>query len=112
VTFEGKDLGDAGRPELIAGVLMVPLKALVEAADGALYWFANDRTARVVTPQVDMTVKVGSDKASINGEPRDLACAPILKDGRLMVPLNLAADVLGVVVDFDPAGREVILRRP
>lgn len=112
VMFEGKELGDAGRPELIGGVLMVPIKALVEAADGALYWFANDRTARAVTPQADMTVKVGSDKASVNGEPRDLACAPVVKNGRLMVPLNLAADVLGVVVELDPATQQVILRRP
>jgi hypothetical protein len=112
VLFEGKDLGDAARPELIAGVMMVPLKIMVEAADGALYWFANERTARAVTPEADMTVKVGSDKASVNGEPRGLASAPVVKDGRLMVPLNLAADVLGVLVEFDPAGHQVIIRRP
>ena len=101
VEFNGQALPDEARPEVRDGVLMVSLKHIFEAADGALYWFADGSTARAVTVNADLTVQVGTARATVNGESWELEAPVEARDGRVMVPTDLVARALGVAFNFD-----------
>ncbi|MCE5218686.1 hypothetical protein LLH03_16855 [bacterium] len=112
MTYNGRALPVEARPEVRQGVLMISLKHILEAADGALYWFASEKIARAVTEKTDLSVRLGSARGAVNGKSRELAAAPVLKDGRILVPLEFVAEALGMTVEFDPDAERVLATGP
>jgi len=111
MVFDGKVLPDGAVPEVVDGVLMVSLKHLFEAADGAIYWFPEQKLARAITASADLAVQTESPRASLNGDTLMLKAAPVSKGGRLLVPVELVEKALGVTFEFEPVARQVIIRR-
>ncbi len=112
MTYNGRALPVEARPEVRQGVLMVSLKHIIEAADGALYWFASEKIARAVTEKTDLSVRLGSARGAVNGKSLELAAAPVLKDGRILVPLEFVCAALGMTVEFDPDAERVLATGP
>jgi hypothetical protein len=52
---------------------------------------------------------VGSNKALINGQISALDVAPIIKDGRTLVPVRFISEALGAKVDWDGTKQEVMV---
>lgn len=101
IDWDGKPGAGALRPELVDGVLMVSLKHYFDAADGAVYWFPEDKLARAVSADADLTIRIGKDRAMLNGTPHDLGRPPVVRDGRVMVPLDIVAQALGLALRYD-----------
>lgn len=109
VIFGGRVLPEGAAPELRDGVLVVSLKHIFEAANGALYWFPEQRTARAITADADLTVQIGSSRVALNGKSREMATPATTREGRVLIPLSLVAEALGLNFEFDPAARRVIV---
>lgn len=110
VVLEGKVLPDAARPQVHNGVLMVSLKHIFEAADGTVYWFPDQKMARAVTADADLAVKLGTRRALLNGESQEMPAEPVTQNGTLLAPLEVVAHALGVIFEFEPVSRQVIIR--
>lgn len=50
--------------------------------------------------KVDIKLELGRALAVVNGEDRQLDCAPFARDGRTFVPLRFVAEALGCQVDY------------
>ncbi|HWI64987.1 MAG TPA: copper amine oxidase N-terminal domain-containing protein [Symbiobacteriaceae bacterium] len=68
------------------GYLMLPLRAVIEAAGGKVTWDPALWAVRVALGNRTTTVRIGSRAA---GADLKLAVAPYLKDGHTMAPLEL-----------------------
>jgi hypothetical protein len=101
VEWNGKTLAVAARPELADGVLMVSLKHYFDAAEGAVYWFPEDKLARAVSAAADLTLRMGKNRAMLNGQARDLSRPPVVREGRVMVPLAVVVEALALRLDYD-----------
>lgn len=55
-------------------------------------------------------LQLDNKKAQINGKPTALETAPVLLEGRTMVPLRFVGEGLGATVDWDGTERSVTLR--
>ncbi|NLC12008.1 MAG: copper amine oxidase N-terminal domain-containing protein [Firmicutes bacterium] len=69
--------------------LMVPFRALAEAAGGSVTWVAETRQVYYEDDSVELKFNVGSSKALVNGEEVELPVPTLLKGQRAMVPVEL-----------------------
>lgn len=85
----GKPTELAPAPYFEGKTLMVPFRALAELAGGEISW--TPETAEACYQDGQTEVKFTSGKqAFVNGTEMDLAEAVVLKDGRFMLPADLA----------------------
>jgi hypothetical protein len=89
------------------GRTLLPIRAVAEELGATVEW---DEDARKVTIRRGATlieVRINSTVARVNGANRTLDAAPILMNGRTMLPLRFVAEALGCEVNWDPATRVV-----
>ena len=78
-------------PYLENQTLMVPFRDLAELAGGTIMWLADTREVHFFGDNLEMKFAAGSTQALVNGLPVDLEEPVVLKNGRAMVPLELAS---------------------
>ncbi|MEN6642030.1 MAG: copper amine oxidase N-terminal domain-containing protein, partial [Armatimonadia bacterium] len=109
LVFDGEVLSLRAAPETRRGISLAPLREIFEQTDGVLYWLPVERSVRAVNKNVDLSLKIGDPKITVNGEQQTLQIAPYIKRGRTMVPLQFIADVLDVNIAFDSATGQVLI---
>lgn len=80
---------------------MVPLRFVSEAFDGQVQW--NQQDSSVILNIGENTIIFALNKSSmnINGEETAIEQMPILRDGRVLVPLRAIAEALGKKVVWE-----------
>ncbi len=109
VVFDGEPLDLRALPALHQGVSMAPLREIFERTNGTLYWYSQDKRVEGSNGQLDLRLQIGNPQAHVNGEPRALALAPFIKQGRTMVPLQFLADTLNVTITFNPTSGQLVI---
>lgn len=109
IVFDGEVLSLRAAPETKRGISLAPLREIFEQTDGVLYWLPVEKSVRAVNKNVDLSLKIGDPKITVNGEQQTLQIAPYIKRGRTMVPLQFIADVLDVNIAFDSATGQVLI---
>ena len=111
IVFDGKLIPLRAAPEVVDGISIAPLREVFERCDGTLYWFHFEKRVRAVNPTTEMELKIGANKAKVNGAEENLVLAPYIKNGRTMVPLEFVAGTLDVTVSFNSDTGELIISR-
>ncbi|KAF0195765.1 MAG: hypothetical protein FD169_1253 [Bacillota bacterium] len=87
-------------PLLVDGVVMVPLRAVVTAAGGAIEWIESELTAKVDLNGRTVYFAVGTDasklEASTGMEKVSMTRAPQLVAGRVLVSADALSSALGM----------------
>ena len=109
IVFDGEVLSLRATPETRRGISLAPLREIFEQTDGVLYWFPVEKQVRAVNKGVDVNLKIGDPKVTVNGEQRVLQIAPYIKRGRTMVPLQFIADVLDVNIAVNSATGDIMI---
>ena len=97
-------------PQIVSGRTLVPMRAIFEALDAKVEW---DGEAQVVTAYTKwgniMTLTVGSTHIYIDGVKEQMDIAPIIQDGRTLVPARFVAQALGYEVHWDAVNSNVLI---
>jgi hypothetical protein len=109
VSFAGKAIRFDQETEVVDGTLMLPLRAVVEAAGGSVQWDEAAQSIHVEMPDRQASFWVGQEKAEMYQNnarylQRNLiamAKAPVLKNGRTMVSADALTQVLGLLERAD-----------
>lgn len=109
IVFDGEVLSLRTAPETRLGISLAPLREIFEKTDGVLYWFPTERKVQAVNKGVDLRLKIGDPKITVNGQSETLQIAPYIKQGRTMVPLQFIADVLDVKIAFDNSTGQILI---
>ncbi|WP_408008445.1 stalk domain-containing protein [Pseudalkalibacillus sp. A8] len=80
---------------------LVPLRGVFEKLGANVYWTQSTQTVRVTKDDTEVTLKIGSKTAAVNGEKVTLDVAPKLVNYRTMVPLRFVTEALGARVTWD-----------
>ncbi len=102
-------------PFIYKGRTMVPLRFISESFGADVEWDSVVRVATIVLEDGEkITIKVSPDSnvASINGEPYTMDVEPIIREGRLFVPIRFIAEGLGAEVNWLPEERKVVIIYP
>jgi hypothetical protein len=94
-------------PLIINNRTMVPVRFIGEAFGASFAW---DEATRKVTFQVrgrEIVLFIDQKKARVNGSTVTLDTAPVIVNGRTLVPLRFVGEHMGATVDWDGATQTV-----
>ena len=105
VILDGRTLQFDVQPTIIDGRTMVPMRVIFEEFGATLAW--NEQLRQVTATRGDLvvTATVGSYLITVNGNARTMDIAPVIIDGRTLVPLLFVSEAFGATVSWDGANR-------
>jgi len=109
VTVDGAALQFDVSPQIIDGRTMVPLRVVFEALDAEVNWLSDTQTITATRNHVTVAMQVGHAVISVNGYDVELEVAPLIINGRTLVPFRAVAESFGVDVDWDDITQTVII---
>lgn len=96
-------------PYIENGRTLVPLRFISEALGAKVEYAEGVVTITSGAKKIVMTI--GETSYSVNGEAREMECAPEIKSDRTFVPLRAAAEALGASVSWNNETRSAVIKR-
>ncbi len=96
-------------PVLVNDRTMVPLRAIFEKLGCSVSWDDATETAIAKRNGTVVTVTVGSNTATIAGEPKFLDQPPVLLNDRTLVPLRFVSEAFGCYVEWEDETQSVFI---
>lgn len=94
------------------GAVMVPLRFVAENLGGAVDWNADQRKVTIDRGARDLEMKVGSTRAVMGGQPQTMRVGPVLRQGRVLVPLKEVARFFEATVQYNAQTRTAFITAP
>ena len=82
-------------PTVEDGVVYLPVRAIAEAAGAEVIWDGQTGTIAIVSAESKAELKIGSEKAIVDGEEVTLAAAPKIVDDRTVIGVSVSLDKYG-----------------
>ncbi len=103
------DPGEETAPFITEGQTFVPVRAAAEALGCTVTWDSVTQTASLVKGDDTIHLTAGSTSAYINGKKSTLTTAPVIENGRIMMPIRFVAEGFGYSVSWDSALQTITL---
>lgn len=94
-------------PILQNGRTYVPLRGVFEALEASVNWNSATKEVQVKRHDRNVTVRIGSQSAMINGATRALDARPFINSSRTYVPFRFISEAIGAKVEWDSANYAV-----
>lgn len=94
-------------PQAINGRTMVPIRAIFEAMGASVLWNQSTQAAICVKDDTIIRVAVGDYAISVDGVTTQMDVAPVVIDGRILIPARYVAESLGYIVMWDEGNKIV-----
>jgi iron(III) transport system substrate-binding protein len=109
VTVDGAAFALETTPQVVSNRVMLPYRAIAERLGARVSWDSRTRAVTVTKGTDVLQLTVGQTIAAIRGNNVTLDAAPVLVDGRVLVPLRFLGEGLGYRVSWDGTARRVAL---
>lgn len=97
-------------PMVRDGRTLVPMRAIFELLGADVAWYAETQTIAATKGDTSILLNINQPAAVVNGERIALDVAPVLYDGRTLVPLRFVSEKLNLDVAFDSDANRIVLR--
>lgn len=87
----------------------VSLRAAANALNADVAFDGRSKTVTFTTVVRQVVMRVGQSSTLVNGQRVELSAAPVLVEGRVLVPLRALAVGLGARVSFDGATHHIVI---
>ncbi len=85
-------------PYVSEGTTFVPLRTVSSALGADVSW--SNGQANISLSEQGIVLRPNVQTAEVNGTAVELAAAPVVQDGRILVPLRFVSEQLGAGVDY------------
>lgn len=104
VTLNGTPLSFDVQParDRASGSVLVPMRRIFEALGATLTWNAELQQVTATGGGANVVLTIGHTQATVNNQSVTLVAAPVIVDGRTLVPLRFVAESLGALVGWYP----------
>lgn len=109
IELNGSEMELEAAARLVGDTTMVPLRSIAEALGAAVDWRDKTQTAVAAKDGMQIELSVGSTTGYRNGEPVELAAAPLLIDNKAMVPLRFFSESFGTVVKWNGPDKTIAI---
>ncbi len=86
---------------------MVPLRAISEGLGAEVGWDPVNYVVTVAKGNANLTLAIGKEVATVNGQAKVMDTVPVIKNDRTMVPMRYVAEFLNAEVEWDGVHRLV-----
>lgn len=109
LVLQGKPIPVDVPPIVRNGKALVPFRQVFEQAGGIVAWVPTKKAVHGQAPGKNVTLTIGSKRASVNGQAVLMEHAAFIQNGRTMVPVQFLKASLEMQVVYDPKTRTVRL---
>ncbi len=105
---------DEGRdttPVIENGRTLVPIRAIIEAMGGSVSWDSETQTAELTYNDDTILLTIDSSTAYFNNTASELDTAPVIINGRTMLPIRFIAESFEFDVEWNAESQMVIVRK-
>ena len=103
VAFNGSMIAFDVAPRVENGMPLAPFRQIFEHTGGQVMWAPETKVVRAVNAEKEVIIRVGQEKATVNGSNVSMEKAAYIERGRTIVPLSFVGQALDVDVQYDPA---------
>lgn len=97
-------------PQIVSSRTMVPMRGIFEKLDASVAWDSDSRTVTVTSSGgTKICVTIDSTTATVGGKSVTLDAAPMIVNGRTLVPIRFLAESLGAQVGWNSATQTVVI---
>ncbi|WP_317966126.1 stalk domain-containing protein [Paenibacillus sp. CCS19] len=97
-------------PIVLSGVTYLPLRFIADAMGAVVAWDQTSKKVTVIRGDKLLELQIGSADLIAGGIRQPAAAAPLIRDGRTLVPLRLISEQLGLKVNWDGAAKTVTVQ--
>ena len=87
-------------PVLLNDRTMVPMRRIFEAYDADVEWFDATQSIKATRDKTVVELTIGQTAIKVNGEEKAMDVAPVIMNGRTLVPLRFVGEALGCDVQW------------
>jgi trimeric autotransporter adhesin len=97
-------------PIVLSGVTYLPLRFIADAMGAEVAWDQASKKVTVLRGDKLLELQIGSDDMIASGVRQPAPAAPLIRDGRTLVPLRLISEQMGLMVNWDGATKSVTVQ--
>lgn len=97
-------------PIALSGVTYLPLRFIADAMGAEVAWDQASKKVTVLRGDKLLELQIGSADMIAGGIRQPAPAAPLIRDGRTLVPLRLISEQLGLKVNWDGATKSVTVQ--
>lgn len=109
VLLDGEEIDFDVSPQLIQNRTMVPLRAIFEALGATVIWEDTTQTVSAQRGTDIVTATIGQVNMQVNNEIKEMDIAPLIINGRTLVPARFVAEAFNCKVNWDGENRIVYI---
>ena len=112
VMYDGNTIDFDVQPEIIDDRVMVPMLAIFEAFGAMVKWDGDSQTITAKKKSKTISMTIGNTDMTKNDETYSFDTAPVIEDGRTLVPVRAVSDMLGLDVEWEDSDKTVTITTP
>ena len=109
VTVDGATLNFDQPPIMQNDRVLVPMRLIFETLGATVEWDEYNQYVKATKEDISITMQIGNNTMVKNGQYITLDTAPILLNGRTLVPVRAVAESLEATVEWDGNTNTVIV---
>lgn len=109
VTMNGTQLEFDQPPIMQNDRVLVPMRLIFEALGATVEWDEYNQYVKATKGKTNITMQIGNSTMMKNGESITLDMAPILQNGRTLVPVRAVAESLGAIINWEDNTNTVVI---
>ncbi len=98
-------------PKIINERTVLPIRFIAEEFGAVVDWIAETNTVTIKNADVEISLVIGEDSATVNGETVKLDIKSFVENGRTYMPVRFIMEGLDTVVDWNAEDRQVIITK-
>jgi hypothetical protein len=101
-------------PIIENSVVLLPIRAVVEALGGIVYWDPTDRQVTILLGNTTVDLWIGNNTATVNSmsniiDPSNDKVVPQIINSRTMLPLSFIVNSIGVTIDYNDTTQTITI---
>ena len=105
------DPGRGTSPVIVNNRTLLPIRFLIESVGGAVNWSEPEQEVTVTLGEDQIQLVIGSTTADLNGDKRTLDTAPVVINGRTMLPVRFIAESFGFEVAWNEKEQRITISK-
>lgn len=98
-------------PVIVSDRTLVPLRFVGEAFGSSFYWNSSQKQVTMVQGQTNVKLWIGKNQVEVSGHMQKSDIAPLVIQGRTMVPLRLISEAMGFEVVYQSKNKTINISR-
>ncbi|MUT65029.1 stalk domain-containing protein [Paenibacillus sp. NEAU-GSW1] len=108
-TVDGQNITLDVAPLELNGTTYVPLRFVTDAMGATLRWDDKLNRVSVIKGGTMLEMVIGKKEIVVNGTRSETAVAPIIRNGRTLIPVRLFSEKLGLKVGFESKTQKITI---